>query len=80
VIARVTDVQLLQGDLAEAWREGTADFATVAMRFSALESVTEKATAGFSKAIRRSRRRSLKSGRSAGTTAALEASAIQQAS
>jgi predicted lipid-binding transport protein (Tim44 family) len=44
VIARVTDVQLLQGDLAEAWREGTADFATVAMRFSALESVTEKAT------------------------------------
>jgi predicted lipid-binding transport protein (Tim44 family) len=44
VIGRVTDVQLLQGDLAEAWREGSADYATVAMRFSATESVTEKAT------------------------------------
>ena len=28
------DVKLLQGDLAEAWREGNADYATVAMRYS----------------------------------------------
>src|SRR2546430_818716 len=29
----ISDVKLLQGELAEAWREGT-DYATVAMRFS----------------------------------------------
>ncbi|SHE54106.1 Predicted lipid-binding transport protein, Tim44 family [Kaistia soli DSM 19436] len=29
----VTDVKLLQGDLAEAWREGDSDYATVAMRY-----------------------------------------------
>jgi len=29
----ITDVQLLQGDLAEAWREGNDDYATVAMRY-----------------------------------------------
>jgi predicted lipid-binding transport protein (Tim44 family) len=34
VVNRVSDVKLLQGDLAEAWREGDADYATVAMRFS----------------------------------------------
>jgi predicted lipid-binding transport protein (Tim44 family) len=32
---RVEDVELEQGDLAEAWREGGRDFATVAMRWSA---------------------------------------------
>ncbi|MBV8401676.1 MAG: Tim44 domain-containing protein [Acetobacteraceae bacterium] len=30
----VTDVRLLQGDLAESWRENGRDYATVAMRFS----------------------------------------------
>lgn len=30
----VTDVRLLQGDLAEAWRENGRDYATVAMRFA----------------------------------------------
>ena len=30
----VSDVQLLQGDLAQAWREGNREYATVAMRFS----------------------------------------------
>src|SRR6516165_7114673 len=30
LINRVTDVKLLQGDLAEAWREGRTDYATVA--------------------------------------------------
>ena len=29
----ITDVNLLQGDLAEAWREGNDDYATVAMRY-----------------------------------------------
>ena len=31
LINRVTDVKLLQGDLAEAWREGRSDYATVAI-------------------------------------------------
>jgi predicted lipid-binding transport protein (Tim44 family) len=33
----VTDVRLLQGDLAEAWREGSREYATVAMRFSMVD-------------------------------------------
>jgi len=33
----VLQVQLLQGDLAEAWREGTREFATVAMRFGMVD-------------------------------------------
>jgi len=39
-----TDVRLLQGDLAEAWREGSAEFATVAMRFSIIDVTRDKAT------------------------------------
>ncbi|GJE27739.1 TIM44-like domain-containing protein [Methylobacterium organophilum] len=34
VVNRISDVKLLQGDLSEAWSEGTAEYATVAMRFS----------------------------------------------
>jgi predicted lipid-binding transport protein (Tim44 family) len=34
VINRISGVKLLQGDLAEAWREGEAEYATVAMRYS----------------------------------------------
>src|SRR5207302_5129222 len=33
-VNKVTDVKLLQGDLAEAWREGETDFASVESRFS----------------------------------------------
>ncbi len=33
----VSDVRLLQGDLAQAWREGSRDYATVAMRFSMID-------------------------------------------
>lgn len=33
----VEAVKLEQGDLAESWREGVVDYATVAMRFSALD-------------------------------------------
>ena len=34
VVNRVSDVKLQQGDLAEAWREGDTEYATVAMRYS----------------------------------------------
>jgi predicted lipid-binding transport protein (Tim44 family) len=44
VINRVTDVKLLQGDLAEAWREGRTDYATVAMRFALKDSMVERAS------------------------------------
>ncbi len=43
LINRVTEVKLLQGDLAEAWREGRIDFATVAMRFALKDSMVERA-------------------------------------
>jgi predicted lipid-binding transport protein (Tim44 family) len=43
-INKVTDVKLLQGDLAEAWREGDTDYASVAMRFSLVDKTLERAT------------------------------------
>ena len=43
-INKVSDVKLLQGDLAEAWREGETDFASVAMRFSLVDKTTERTT------------------------------------
>ena len=45
IVNRVTDVKLLQGDLAEAWREGDSDYATLAMRYS-LKDVTEDRESG----------------------------------
>jgi len=44
VVNKVSDVKLLQGDLAEAWHEGSDDYATVAMRFTLVDKTTEKAT------------------------------------
>ena len=44
LINRVTDVKLLQGDLAEAWHEGRNDYATVAMRFALKDSMVERAS------------------------------------
>ena len=44
LINRVTDVKLLQGDLAEAWREGGTDYATVAMKFALKDSMVERAS------------------------------------
>jgi predicted lipid-binding transport protein (Tim44 family) len=44
LINRVTDVKLLRGDLAEAWREGSTDYATVAMHFALKDSMVERAT------------------------------------
>lgn len=40
----VSEVKLLQGDLAEAWREGSTDWATVAMRYSSIDATRERAT------------------------------------
>jgi len=44
VVNRVSDVKLLQGDLAEAWREGNTDYATVAMKFSLIDKMVDRAT------------------------------------
>lgn len=44
VINRVSGAKLLQGDLAEAWREDGADYATVALRYSLLDAVMERAS------------------------------------
>jgi len=42
LVNRVSDVKLLRGDLAEAWREGDTDYATVAMRFALTDSMVER--------------------------------------
>jgi len=39
---QVTDVKLLQGDIAESWREDGADYATLAMRYSSIDSMVER--------------------------------------
>jgi predicted lipid-binding transport protein (Tim44 family) len=44
VVNRVTGTKLLQGDLAEAWREGDADYATVALRFSIVDTTIDRAS------------------------------------
>jgi predicted lipid-binding transport protein (Tim44 family) len=44
VINKTSDVKLLQGDLAEAWREGDSDFASVAMRFSLVDKDIDRTT------------------------------------
>lgn len=44
VVNKVSDVKLLQGDLSEAWREGNAEYATVAMRFSLVDTTVERAS------------------------------------
>ncbi|GJE38743.1 TIM44-like domain-containing protein [Methylobacterium persicinum] len=45
VVNRISDVKLLQGDLAEAWGEDRTDYATVAMRY-ALRDVTMERGSG----------------------------------
>ena len=44
VVNKVSGTRLLQGDLAEAWREGETDFASVAMRFSMIDKTIDRAT------------------------------------
>jgi predicted lipid-binding transport protein (Tim44 family) len=43
-VNKVSNVKLLQGDLAEAWREGETDYASVAMRFSLVDKTLERTT------------------------------------
>ena len=43
-VNRVSDVKLLQGDLAEAWREGGSEYATVTMRFSLIDTMVDRAS------------------------------------
>jgi predicted lipid-binding transport protein (Tim44 family) len=43
-VNKVSDVKLLQGDLAESWREGETDYASVAMRFSLVDKTLERGT------------------------------------
>jgi predicted lipid-binding transport protein (Tim44 family) len=44
VVNKVSNVKLLQGDLAEAWREGNTDYATVALRYSLIDKTIERAS------------------------------------
>ena len=44
VVARLSGVKLLQGDLAEAWREGDVEYATVAMRYELVDQTIERAS------------------------------------
>jgi predicted lipid-binding transport protein (Tim44 family) len=44
VVNKVTDVKLLQGDLAEAWREGAVEYATVAMRFALVDRTIDRSS------------------------------------
>jgi predicted lipid-binding transport protein (Tim44 family) len=44
VVNQTSDVKLLQGDLAEAWREGDKEYASVAMRYSLIDRYVDRAT------------------------------------
>ncbi len=44
VINHVSQVKLLQGDLAEGWREGDSEYATVAMTYSLVDRTLDRAT------------------------------------
>jgi predicted lipid-binding transport protein (Tim44 family) len=43
-VNKVSNVKLLQGDLAEAWREGETDYATVALRFALTDKTVDRNT------------------------------------
>ena len=43
-VNKVTDVKLLQGDLAEAWREGPTDYATLGLRFGLVDKTLDRAS------------------------------------
>jgi predicted lipid-binding transport protein (Tim44 family) len=40
----ISGVKLLQGDVAEAWREGGSDYATVAMRYALVDAMLDKSS------------------------------------
>lgn len=41
---KVSDVKLLQGDISEAWSEGTKEYATVAMRYESIDVMVDRTT------------------------------------
>ncbi|WP_068315306.1 TIM44-like domain-containing protein [Polycladidibacter hongkongensis] len=43
LVNEVREIKLLQGDLAESWREGSDEYATVAMRYSSIDVMRERA-------------------------------------
>ena len=43
VVNEIRDIKLLQGDLAEAWREGGTEYASVAMRYAMVDITRERA-------------------------------------
>ena len=42
VVNKLTDVKLLQGDLAEAWREGDDEYATVSIRYQQIDKTLDR--------------------------------------
>lgn len=44
LVNRISGVRLEQGDLAEAWREGDSEYATVAVRFSLIDRFIDRAS------------------------------------
>ena len=44
LVNETSDIKLLQGDLAEAWREGDVEYATVAMRYGLTDALVERET------------------------------------
>jgi len=44
VVNKISGPKLLQGDLAEAWREGDVEYASVAMRYAVTDTTVERAT------------------------------------
>ncbi|HEX2215080.1 MAG TPA: Tim44 domain-containing protein, partial [Xanthobacteraceae bacterium] len=44
VVAELSNVKLLQGDLAEAWAEGNVEYATVAMRYELVDTLVDRNT------------------------------------
>jgi predicted lipid-binding transport protein (Tim44 family) len=44
VVNQISDVKLLQGDLAEAWHEGDKEYASVAMRYALVDRYVDRAT------------------------------------
>lgn len=44
VVNRLSGTKLVKGDLAEAWREGGAEYATVAMQFQLIDTMVDRAS------------------------------------
>ncbi len=44
LVNNVSGVKLLQGDLAEAWREGPTDYATLGLRFALVDKTVDRVT------------------------------------